>query len=133
VAPRHRQVHRLLHQDVARAAAGAEENAVPERELGQAARGRRERHAQAARDGAGQHEQRWRRETIDVGHQVHPHAEPRGREREDEREVGAAEPEQRFQRLQEHAERVEGPDRKVERGGRRDHAPRAGVAHAEEV
>ncbi len=48
------QVHGLLHEDVARAAAGAEEDAVPEGQLAQAAGGRGEGDAQGTRGGAGQ-------------------------------------------------------------------------------
>ena len=137
VASSHGQVDDLLHEDVARAAAGAEEYAVPEGQLGQAAGARGERDAQGTRGGAGGDQDRWRRQAIDVGRHVHPDAEAGGGEPEDEREVGAAQPEQGLQRLQEHAERVERAHGQVERGGRRDHAPRArpdaGVAHAEEV
>src|SRR5206468_2040378 len=60
-------------------------------------------------------------------------AESGRRQREDEREVGSAHPEQRLERLQENTERVERAERKVEHGGGHDGAPGArpdrGVVH----
>ena len=123
VAARHRQVHRLLDEDVPRAATDAEEHPVPDGELGQAAGGGGERDARGAHGGAEQHEQRARRETIHVGRQVHARAESHRREAEDEREIGAAQPEQGFQRLEKHAERIERTERSIERGRRRDCRP----------
>src|SRR5437588_122527 len=82
-------------------AAGAEEDTVPDRELGQTGRGGGERGAERAGDRTAEHEDRRRGDPVDVGRQVHADTETGGREREDEGEVGPAQAEQRLQRLQE--------------------------------
>src|SRR5439155_1121777 len=122
---RHRQVHRLLHEDVARAATGAEEHAVSDDQLRQTARRGGQRDAQRAHGAAGHDQSRRRREAVDVGREVHAAAECRRRHGEDERELGSAQREQGFQRRQEHAERIERAERSIERGGGRDRVPRA--------
>jgi hypothetical protein len=70
------------------------------------------------------------REGEELGGQVHSDAEARGGEREDEREIAAAQAQQRFQRFQEDAECVERAERRVQDGGGGDGAPRAGSSVA---
>ena len=122
---RDREVHGLLREDVRRAAAGAEEHAVPDGELQQAARRRGEHGAERGQRRAREHEPRRGRERVDVRRDVPADAESRCRECEDDRELRAAQPEQSFHRLQEDAERVERAERKIEHGGGGDRAPRA--------
>jgi len=98
------------------------------------AAGRRgHRSAQRPRGGAAQDQRRNGRDAEEMRHEEHARAESGRRQREDEREVGSAHPEQRLERLQENTERVERAERKVEHGGGHDGAPGArpdrGVVH----
>ena len=119
------EVHDLLREDIGGAAPGAEAQAVAHRELEQVACRRRQRDAEHGRRRADEHQNGRGSKTVDVGREVCAARESRGGEREDERELGAAQSEERLERLQEHAERVERAERKIEHSGGGNRAPRA--------
>jgi len=120
-----RLVHALLHDRESAAAAESEQEAVAEHELSE--RGRPGGDAKACgADDAAEHEQRDRmHDPVEPRRDVHAGGEADRGDAEYGRHLGARDAEQRFHRFQEDAERVDGTQGQVERGGGRDRECRA--------